>query len=152
MADSDIEWKEDRCKNCGAIISIKDHKCPYCEGFNYEGAKIKYFKDLHHFKDDLKELEEIPTESYKKEVSVQIRKIIKILLICAFIIVVLYGIISLVLRLKDRTDRINLAEPMEQLLWDRENFPKLDEWYEAGEYDKLIEFSYELYSADKVYT
>lgn len=152
MAVSDVELKQHICENCGASISITDAKCPYCEGFNYEGAKRKYFKDLNQIKEDLKQIEEIPTESYKKEVSVQIRKIIKTSLICTIIIIVLYGIISLFISLKNRTNRINMAEPMEQLLWDRENFPKLDEWYEAGEYDKLIEFRYELYSADKVYT
>jgi len=153
VTDSDVELKQYICQNCGAGITVEDAKCPYCEGFNYEGAERKYFKDLNQIKEDLKQqLEEIPTESYRKEVSVQISKILKTLLICIIIAIVLYGIISLLFSLKERINRSNLAEPMEQLIWDRENFPKLDEWYEAGEYDKLIEFRNELYSADKVYT
>ncbi|WP_341876634.1 hypothetical protein [Defluviitalea saccharophila] len=152
MAEPDIALKQRKCQNCGATISVIEPKCPYCGGFNYEGAKRKYFRDLYRIRDKLKQLEEIPTESYKAEVSVQIKRIIKILLICAVSIAVIYGIVALFFKLIDITDGFNQADPKEQLLWDRENFPMLDEWYEAGEYDKLLEFSYELYSADKVYT
>lgn len=152
MADSDIEKKQYICKNCGAIISVNDHKCPYCDGFNYVGAKKKYFRDLNHIKDNLEELEEIPNDSYKKETSFQIRRIVKTLLICVLITALIYAAISLFTKWEDSKYSLNQADPKDQLLWDRKNFPILDEWYELGEYDKLMEFNYGLYSEDIVYT
>lgn len=152
MADSDKEPRQHNCKNCGANISIDVHKCPHCGGFNYVGAKKKYFKDLADIKDNLAELEEVPVDSYKKEASVQVKTIIKTVIICSVIIALIYGVITLFSKLEDRKYDINLADAKDQLLWDQKNLPLLDEWYEAGEYDKLVDFTNNLYSEDVIYT
>lgn len=152
MGETSTELQEHPCKNCGAIISIEDHKCPYCGGFNYVGAKKKYFKDLGSIKDNLEDLENIPRESYKKEASAQIRRIVKTLIISGLILAVIYGGISLYLKWEDNRYSFNKANTKDQLLWDRENFPMLDEWYENGEYDKLVEYSFKLYVEETVYT
>lgn len=152
MEASDIELEQHKCENCGARISADDHKCPYCGGMNYMGAKKKYFKDLGNIKDDLEQLERIPVVSYKKEASIQIRRITKTISICIVVIIFIYVAISLFLRWKEKEYSFNSAPPKEQLLWDQENFPMLDKWYEAEEYDKLLELQYELYSKDKIYT
>lgn len=152
MTGSDVKLKQHKCENCGANISVNVHECPYCGGINYVGAKKKYFRELANIKDNLKQLEKIPMASYKKEASVQIKRIVKTILICAFFIAFLSGGIFLFSRWEESTYSYNSADAKEQLLWDQENFPLLDEWYEAGEYDKLLELRYELYSKDKVYT
>lgn len=152
MEETSTVLQENPCKNCGAIISVENHKCPYCGGFNYVGAKKKYYRDLGHIKDNLEELEKIPKESYKKEASAQIRRIIKTLIISALIIVVIYGAISLSVKWEESRYSFNNAHTKEQLLWDKENFPILDEWYENGEYDKLLEYSYKLYGEEPIYT
>lgn len=152
MGDSGTELKEHSCKNCGAIISVEDHRCPYCGGINYVGAKKKYFRDLFKIKDNLEQLEKIPVESYKKEASAQIKRIIKTLIVSTLIIVVLYGGVSLILKWKDSRYSFKRADPKEQLLWDQENFPMLDQWYENGEYDKLVEYNIKLYEEGAEFT
>lgn len=152
MADSDKEPKQQNCRNCGAIISVDVHKCPYCGGFSYEGAKKKYFKDLNNIKDNLVQLEEVPVESYKKEASIQIKKIIKTAIICLVIVAIFYGARILSSKLEDWKYSFNLADAKDQLLWEHENLPILDEWYEAGEYDKLVDFCNDLYSKDIIYS
>lgn len=140
------------CKNCGATISTNEHKCPYCGGFNFIGARKKYFRDLIQIKDNLSKLDEIPIESYKREASVQVKRIIKTIVICAIIVMIIYGVISLTSYLKEKSYDIDRASPKDQLLWDQKNFSMLDEWYDAGEYDKLLDYKYELYNQDPIYT
>lgn len=140
------------CKNCGAIISSKEHKCPYCGGFNYIGARKKYFRDLKQIKDDLEDLDDIPLESYKREASGQAKRIIKTMIICTIIVALIYGIVTLVSYLKEKSYDHNTIDPKEQLLWDLENFPKLNEWYDAGEYDKIEEFRIDLIYQNPYYT
>ncbi|HHU70718.1 MAG TPA: hypothetical protein GXZ21_01635 [Clostridiales bacterium] len=154
MEDTGTNFKEYSCINCGAIICVDEHKCPYCGGFNYPGAEKKYFRDLNHIKDNLEQLEDIPKESYKREASAQIRRIIKTLIITSIIIVLIYGTIRLLLKWEDSRYSFDKASASakDQLLWDKENFPILDEWYEKGEYDKLVEYSYNLYREEPVYT
>jgi len=141
------------CKNCGATISSKVHKCPYCGGINYIGARKKYFKDLNKIKDNLEDLDDIPVEKFKKETSTQVKRIIKIIIISSIIIGLIYGVTTLISRWKDKQyDDFNMAQPKDQLMWERNNFPKLNEWYEAGKYDKLIKYRDDLYFEDPIYT
>lgn len=37
-----------------------------------------------------------------------------------------------------------MADTREQMQWERENFPKLDAWYEEGDYDSILAFCNEI--------
>lgn len=40
-----------------------------------------------------------------------------------------------------------MADTREQMQWERENFPKLDAWYEEGDYDSILAFCNEIDAA-----
>ena len=45
------------CSNCGADISSKDIKCPYCGAMQYEAAEKKYMNDLYKINSDMDNLD-----------------------------------------------------------------------------------------------
>lgn len=123
------------CENCGAEIDIKEPRCPYCDSFLYEGAEQEYWDKMGKIHEDLKDLEDVPEQAYKREVKAQTRKVggvlkrgMILLLVCAG----LWMLFSGDRRAKDVEDKKS------QMVWQQENFPKLDAWYEAGEYDEII--------------
>ena len=45
------------CSNCGADISSKDIKCPYCGAMQYEASEKKYMNDLYKINSDMDNLD-----------------------------------------------------------------------------------------------
>ena len=45
------------CSNCGADISSKDTKCPYCGAMQYEASEKKYMNDLYKINSDMDNLD-----------------------------------------------------------------------------------------------
>lgn len=126
------------CKNCGAAFDDNAPKCPYCGQMNYQGAEKKYKKDLGKIHRDLGQLAEKPKEEYAKK-SVSVLKRVLIVVALCLIAVLCYFIYS-------QAKEAGLKEKQrQQLMWEDENFPQLDQWYEAGEYDRILEFQYQLY-------
>ena len=140
MGKDETKQKHRICNNCGAQISYKDAKCPYCGAMNYVGAELKYFKDLNKIKNNLKDLEQVPTQIYKEEMTAQLKKILKIFVAGLSILILIVVGIKLYDKWKERSDNAYFADTKEQLLWDKENFPMLNQWYEEEEYEKLLDY------------
>lgn len=128
------------CNNCGAEISYKDAKCSYCGAMNYVGAELKYFKDLNKIKSNLKDLGEVPTHIYKEEMNTQLKKILKIFVVGLSILILIIAGMKLYDKWKESSENAYFADAKEQLLWDKENFPMLNQWYEDEEYEKLLDY------------
>lgn len=112
-------------------------KCPYCNAINEIGAEREYMEDLGELKEDLAELSEVPKEEYKKEVSKNIKRIVVIIGIVVVLLLVLFGLYRWY---EGRYDSYQTVSAKEQLIWEKENFPKLDELYEAGDYEAIVAF------------
>ena len=119
------------CPSCGAKIEHTMEKCPYCDNMNLPGAELAYMEKLEDMKEDLAELENVPEQEAKKAFRKQGRKL---LLIGGILAALVVGILSIGTFLEHRDE----MEHREQILWLREYGMQWDEWYEAEEYELLI--------------
>lgn len=118
------------CGSCGAQFDEDYAKCPFCGTMNYKGAEKEYMETLEDVRDDLEDLEEVPVQEIKKEVKEQKGFLKKVLF---FAIALVVGIVVLFYVHEHKYDRDRRAD----YLWKQENFPILDEMYQAGNYEEL---------------
>lgn len=134
------------CSNCGATFDEKEAKCPFCGYISYPGAEEKFMKDLDEIKDNLSDLSSIPKQEYKKEMSKQKKIVIQTIIIVS-VIASIIGIICFICHLISDSYNDNY-DVKEEMIWERENFPKLDVLYEAENYDAILEFQSKLYQTE----
>lgn len=136
------------CENCGAEVEEKEPRCPYCGTFQYPGAEKEYWEKLGQMKENMKELEPLQKKLYRNEVHRQVRKAGKRLKICAVLLALLAagGIFWM-----SWEEKREAETEKAQILWQQEVFPKLDNWYETGDYDAILAFEQELYEEDSPY-
>ena len=125
-----------KCENCGAEVDVHEPRCPYCNSFLYEGAEKEYWDKMGQIHEDLKDLGDVPENAYKKEVRSQVSRIGGWLKKGLLFLVILGGLWMVYTSNREMDDA---EDKKSQMVWQQENFPKLDAWYEAGEYDKIIE-------------
>lgn len=143
------------CRECGAPIDDLAERCPYCGAVNEAGAEHKYMKDMYDLKDDLKEVGNIPKEEIGQEVKTNVRFTGKVIIILLVLALLLAGILFFFLHVGDAVDSLygmvthtRSADMREQMKWDRENLPKLDAWYEAEDYDAILDFCHKTDEAE----
>ncbi len=139
------------CENCGANFNNSEPKCPYCNHMHLPGALNKYEEKLYDIKDNLEDVSEDVTEVYSNSAKQQSKKIITIL-------AVIFGIALLTLGAAILLDYYMFEQhaPTEEHLrlqkaWELENFPYLDELYEQGDYEAIIEFQMSQYGTEADY-
>ena len=130
------------CPNCGASIYENEAKCPFCGYINMPGAEEKFMRDMHRTEEQLSQIPEIQKAEYKKHMSTSGKMILVTILIAIAIVCVLGGAYMLFEHVIYSYDEEDVKA---QMLWERENFPILDEMYAAGDYDGIIQFEYDLY-------
>ena len=126
------------CENCHALIPIDSAKCPYCGALNAAGGEKQYMEQLFDLKEDVNELKDVPLQRYRQELKRSGRIIKRTLVICGIAAVLVFGVSLGVKKLW--YGEMPMAERKELLLWEKENFPKLDALYEEGDYDSILEF------------
>ncbi len=136
------------CENCNAQIESSETKCPYCGYINYEGAYANYINKLDDIKDDLQDLENLPKQEFNNELKQQgkrsIKNIFKIIMTIVVVLAAFYVASSILVG----HDSYESVDPKEQLLWQQNVFPTLDQWYEEKDYDAIVEYEIELFSDD----
>lgn len=136
------------CKNCGAEIGENETTCKYCGAVQYEAANKEYWDQMEKIQDDLEKLEEVPQKEWKKEVGIQAKRIRKIFISGAVVILLCvsigtgYSYFS-----QKKEDQLQ----KEQLLWQKEAFAKLDAWFEEENYDAIVDFHMQLLEANSPY-
>lgn len=131
------------CTNCGARISKKADRCPHCNAMIYAGAESKYMGQLESIKTEMVDISKRPTNVWLHRLG--------------FVVCIVAGIISVMLIamvVKEQREAADFKkEEMEyeeefakKLLWEDETYPKLDGWYEQGDYNSIITFRDSLYS------
>lgn len=126
------------CQSCGAEFDANETKCPYCGFLHAEGMEKKYMSDLEDKREALDVVDDAARAEYKDDAKRHSKKTIKIILIVAAIILVIVGAAKLF-------DYLSMRSPYseeEELLWQQETFPILDEYYEAGNYDACWDIIY----------
>ena len=126
------------CENCHATISADSAKCPYCGALNAVGGEKQYMEHLFDLKENVEELKGVPLQTYRQELKKNSRIIKRTLFICSIVALLAVGLFFITDNL--RYTNMPVAEQREQLLWEKENFPKLDALYADEDYDSILEF------------
>lgn len=121
------------CNSCGAEFGSEEPKCPYCKTMNYKGAEKEYFAKLEEVRADMEELSAVPKEEAKKELKKQGSFMKKILLVVLVLAALLFAVHYFVEKSYERDNKADF-------IWQETNFPIMDELYEAGKYEELVEF------------
>lgn len=124
------------CTSCGGEFEDNLPKCPFCGSMNLSGAEAEYMDKLDDVREDMEELEDTPIEETRKEIRKQGRFLKKTFLVIAVILVGLIVIWGIHEKLYSRYDRDAKAD----YLWQKENFPMMDQLYQERKYDELVEF------------
>lgn len=126
------------CANCGAKLRDEhEDKCPYCGYIIERGAEEKYMRKLGAIRDSLDNVDEEEARQYRSMVSGNIKRILKLLgviAIVAFLAVI--GVRGLENKISPER---SAQEQKEEMLWQHEYFAKLDEMYEACQYEQMAQ-------------
>lgn len=128
------------CENCGGEFSEQESCCPYCGVIYQPGAERQYWEKMGTIRDDMEALGQTPAELYKKELRQQAKKSgkwLKRTAVCLAAAAVAIGGVSAWGQARE------LEEEKAQILWEREQYPQLDAWYEAGDFDAILKFEEE---------
>ncbi len=135
------------CSNCNATFPDDASFCPYCGTLHYDGAKEAYNQKLDNMKDDLNTLADEPLKSYRRQLSAQTKRILRItgiVLAIVFAISAVPMIINAILYPDiDDSDAIRA-----NLIWQQETFPTLDALYAEGDFEAIITFEDEMWQTD----
>lgn len=121
------------CPNCGAAIEAKEPKCPFCGYINFPGAEEKFMRDLEHTEEQLSQIPEQQKEQIKKSIF----KSSKVIWITILIVVLIAVLIAVVLigghfAIESIIYDASEYDAKAEMIWERENYPLLDEMYAAG--------------------
>ena len=105
------------CSNCGADISSKDTKCPYCGAMQYEASEKKYMNDLYKINSDMDNLD----KNVRRYTLRSIAKSIGYVLIGTAIVLMLGTLIG-------RNDYMRYNNSKKE----REDIHKAMEWYDEN--------------------
>lgn len=130
------------CPNCGAAIYENEPKCPFCGYINITGAEEKFMRDVQKTEADLSQIPEMQKKQLKKSLSKNSKIVILTISIVALIALVVFGFHMLMEYVYYGR---NEYDPKAEMLWERENYPMLDEMLAEGKYEEIIEFEYDLY-------
>ena len=126
-----------KCPNCGADIESDTAKCPFCGYINEKGAEKAYMEQLDDVRLRLDTVDEEAAAEYGKGYR-RVLKIMAITLAVAAIVtviaVILHNLISGGLKKRGND---SAEQTLQEMAWERENFPVFDEYYEAGDYEGL---------------
>lgn len=115
------------CKNCGGEYDEKLAGCPYCGGENEELARKEQREYVASYKKKIDQLEEeVPREMAKKAGNKAVKGALFVLVLCLLLFVMIW------MGSRIRAERA-LSVQKEQLT-------RLEEYYQAGEYDNMSEY------------
>ncbi len=122
-----------KCSYCGGEFDEMLAKCPFCNSTSIKGAQAEYMDKLEDVREDLEQLTELPMEEVTKEAR-KGRKLATIAVLTAVAVLVLLGAFVLIMQ------TIGKRDVKADLVWQMENYPKLDALYEEGDLQGLVEW------------
>lgn len=137
------------CPNCGGDFADWAPKCPYCGNMNYQGAEKQYMERLETLRQDMGELPEQSKAHYRKGIGDSLKKLLRPL---AVLVLAVAALVALGMAWERHQEKKSEERSIRLHAWERENFPRLDQWYEAGEYDKILDFDSRLWEEDSEFS
>lgn len=131
------------CSNCGASFQENAPECPYCGQIYIPGAEKEYLDNLHEIREDLSEVEGLSGEIYQSEIKKHTRK--TGVIVAVMLIVLLLGSVFIIGMNYLFSYRESEEDIKARMLWQKENFPMLDAWYDEGEYQSILDFMEKTY-------
>lgn len=130
------------CKSCGAAFDEEEIRCPYCGSTNIKGAEKEYMEKLKDVREDLEGLDLVPAEELQRIVKKQGRRVGRVVIFVIITAILLLGLFYITGKSGERDYRKSYS-------WKSEHFPQMDELYEAGRYDELVDLVYYDFAHDK---
>lgn len=127
------------CTSCGGEYADWVQKCPYCGSVNEHADEKKYLTHLEELRLRLDQVDEESEFVYRARIGHSMKKTSGIILIFAACLMMAAAVGML---LSARNDRKEEQRQIRQMQWERENFPIFDQWYRAGEYDRIMDAFY----------
>ena len=124
------------CNNCGGKFKNEFSYCPYCGHINETSARKNFLNKMRKVTKDLENLPEESKNIYKNEMKKEVHKTKKILLLIGSLVII-FSIFSFFLSLTYKNDSEDIKE---EIYWEKEYFPYLDELYEQKNYEAILEF------------
>ena len=133
-----------KCPYCGASFEEGLLRCPYCGSVDDHQDESEFLEDLDEIKD---KLEDLPEETIRQTNRMQrteavqdMGRILKRIGIVAVIVLLIIGLGLFFDRVVEGNSPAQRdKENRERYLWLQENIPILDEMYEKGDYEGLLE-------------
>ena len=129
------------CDSCGAEFEENLAKCPYCGSMNVKGAEREYMEKLEDVQEDMEELEDAPLDELSDTVKKQGRFLAKVFLVVLAVV----GILVLAYFFIERRDR---WDPKAEYAWQQEYYPRLNQLYDEGDYDGMVDLALEAMGED----
>lgn len=127
------------CSSCGGKFDDSLVKCPYCGTLNVPAAENEYMEKLEDVRENLEELQTIPTQEVKAAIGRSgkfvKRVVVVVLIVAAIAVAAVFGFNWWV----DYDLATGTEMTTEEYLWREENYPKWDALYEEGKYEELME-------------
>lgn len=130
------------CKSCGAHFDEMLPACPYCGTMSIKGAQAEYMDKLENIREDMQELNAVPMEETKKAMKKQTKFV---LIVIGIFLGVFAVFVAVELLFGYRPPK---RDAQADFLWQQENFPILDELYEQGKDQELLDKYYEVLAED----
>ncbi|NCB93640.1 MAG: zinc ribbon domain-containing protein [Clostridia bacterium] len=133
------------CSSCGAQLKDTDARCPYCGTINPIGAEAEYMDKLEDIREDTEHLADIPPEEYTRSLKTQSHFALKIALIVVGICIFIFLLFTGIRLIGEHSEKKQIRQ---EIAFEKEYLPKLNEIYALGDDDKTLEYLNELYEMD----
>ena len=128
------------CRSCGADYSADLPNCPYCGTMNLPAAESAYMSKLEHMRSNLEGLGVLAGQQTRKDFRSLRKKLLLAAVFLCLIVAVIYGV-------HFRRVRAEAEWEKAEILWQRDAFSKMDEYYASGDYESLLQFYYDAQDA-----
>ncbi|MBQ6469022.1 MAG: zinc ribbon domain-containing protein [Lachnospiraceae bacterium] len=120
------------CPHCGGVIPAGAPRCPYCGSAYTPEAEKEYMRKLHGVRGQLGEVANVGKEASRKEIKRLGRRVARIVAAVLVLAAVAAGIVMV------RHAREN-ARNRREYEWRANALPEMNELFEKGDYDALLE-------------
>lgn len=128
------------CPSCGGEYADWAQKCPYCNSVNEYADEQLYMAHLEEVRRRLDQVDEEAEASYQRSIRKPVKKVFLIILLLTIASVfIFFSLVRLFQKLSRQSEDHMIAEQ----IWGQENFDRLEDLYEKGEYDTILNEYYD---------
>lgn len=130
------------CPHCGAEYEEGLLRCPYCLSVDDHQDESEFLEDLDEIRD---KMEDLPEDAVRQANRIQTKEAVSDFGKILKRIGIVFGVILLIIAAGALSERLlsgggnSKEKDKEKYLWMQENLPLLDEMYEKGDYEGLLE-------------